>query len=383
MLVATTLPPPFIVQSVALVVAAAAIAYVCFRLGLVPIVGFLVAGVVIGPHALGLVHDHALVDAAAEIGVMFLLFTIGIEFSLEKLAEMKRLIFAGGGLQVALPAWRRWALLVLLLRRRLAQRPLHRLPRALSARPRSCSSCSPTAARPRRRTGRSALGILIFQDLAVVVMVLLVPMLAGTAADSAAAIVWALAKAGAIIVAVLLVARRLMPVVLEQVARTCSPELFLLTVIAICFGTAFLTNLAGVSLSLGAFLAGLRGEREPLQPARARRDPAAADPLQRHLLRLGRHAARRLVPGDAPAAGRRRGHRRVLLVKVADDGRQRARARAAARRWRSPPRLMLAQVGEFSFVLERAGREIGLVAGRARRGRLADVHRRDGGADGG
>src|SRR4030095_8506633 len=69
--------------------------------------------------------------------------------------------------------------------------------------------------------------------------------------------VWALTKAAAIIVAVLVIARRLMPAVLEQVARTCSPELFLLTVIAICFGTAFLTTLAGVSLSLGAFLAGL------------------------------------------------------------------------------------------------------------------------------
>ena len=102
MLAAATLPPPFIVQSVALVVAAAAIAYVCHRIGLVPIVGFLVAGVVIGPHALGWVSDLALVNAAAEIGVILLLFTIGIEFSLEKLARIKRLIFGCGGLQVAL-----------------------------------------------------------------------------------------------------------------------------------------------------------------------------------------------------------------------------------------------------------------------------------------
>ena len=94
--------PAFLPEVVALFVAGAAIAYVCHRLGLVPIAGFLIAGVVIGPHALGLVRDRALVDAAAEAGVILLLFTIGIEFSLEKLARIKRLIFGGGGLQVVL-----------------------------------------------------------------------------------------------------------------------------------------------------------------------------------------------------------------------------------------------------------------------------------------
>src|SRR4030095_13520995 len=100
------------------------------------------------------------------------------------------------------------------------------------------------------------LGLLIFQDLAVIVMVLLVPMLAGRDVQGID-IAWALAKAGLIIAGVLLIARRVMPTLLEMVARTCSEELFLLTVIAICFGTAYLTNLAGVSLSLGASLAGL------------------------------------------------------------------------------------------------------------------------------
>jgi K+:H+ antiporter len=103
----------FLTDAVVFLLAGAVIAYVCFRLGLIPIVGFLVAGVVIGPNALGLVHDPELVDAAAEVGVMFLLFTIGIEFSLEKLAEMKRAIFVGGGLQVALATAGTMALLAL------------------------------------------------------------------------------------------------------------------------------------------------------------------------------------------------------------------------------------------------------------------------------
>src|SRR6185295_19565346 len=94
--------PPFLTEVVALIVAGAIIAYICFRLKLVPIVGFLLAGVLIGPNALGFVRDQELVDSAAEVGVILLLFTIGIEFSLEKLARIKKLIFAGGGLQVIL-----------------------------------------------------------------------------------------------------------------------------------------------------------------------------------------------------------------------------------------------------------------------------------------
>src|SRR6186997_547169 len=92
--------PQFLTEIVALIVAGAVIAYICFRLRLVPIVGFLIAGVLIGPHALGLVQDQELVDATAEIGVILLLFTIGIEFSLEKLASIQKLIFGGGIAQV-------------------------------------------------------------------------------------------------------------------------------------------------------------------------------------------------------------------------------------------------------------------------------------------
>lgn len=94
--------PPFFVDVALLILASALIAYVCYRLGIIPIVGFLIAGVLIGPEATGLVSDKEIVDAAAEVGVLLLLFTIGIEFSLAKLARIKRLIFGGGGLQVGL-----------------------------------------------------------------------------------------------------------------------------------------------------------------------------------------------------------------------------------------------------------------------------------------
>jgi K+:H+ antiporter len=345
----------FLTDAVALLLAGAGIAFVCFRLGLIPIVGFLVAGVVIGPHALGLVHDPALVDATAEVGVMFLLFTIGIEFSLEKLAEMKRAIFAGGGLQVTLATAGTMALLA----------PFGVDWRSglftgfLAALSSTAIVLKILADRNETNTtpGRLGLGILIFQDLAVVVMVLLVPMLAG-GGGSAAAIVWALAKAAAIIAAVLLIARRLMPVVLEQVARTCSPELFLLTVIAICFGTAFLTNLAGVSLSLGAFLAGLvvsesrfsqhaLGEVLPLQILFSATFFVSVGMLL-DLSFLATHLP--LVLAGIAA---------VLLVKVITTGTG-VLALGARLPVAIATALMLAQVGEFSFVLERAGRDMGL-----------------------
>jgi K+:H+ antiporter len=344
-----------LVEAVALIVAAALIAYVCFRIGLVPIVGFLLAGVVIGPHALGLVRDQATVDAAAEIGVMFLLFTIGIEFSLEKLARIQRLIFGGGGLQVLtaslgmmlalLPFGVDWraglftGFLVALSSTAIVLKLL--ADRAETSAPH----------------GQVALGLLIFQDLAVIVMVLLVPMLAGSG-GSAGAIGWALAKAGLIIAAVLLVARRIMPPVLEAVARTCAPELFLLSVIAICFGTAFLTNLAGVSLSLGAFLAGLvvsesrfsehaLGEILPLQILFSAAFFVSVGMLL-DLAFLVTHLPLVLL---AVAA--------VLLVKVATTFGS-VRALGYATPVAAAAGLMLAQVGEFSFVLERAGRALGL-----------------------
>jgi len=246
--------PHYLTEIVVLIVAGAVIAYISFRLKLVPIVGFLIAGVLIGPNALGLVRDREIVDATAEIGVILLLFTIGIEFSLEKLARIQRLIFGGGSLQVGLSTLAVMGLLMLFgvdWRVGLFTGFLVALSSTAIVL-KVLGDDGETNSEP----GQAALGLLIFQDLAIVVMIMVVPMLGG-AGGGTLDIIWALTKALLIIAAVLLVARRVMPKVLEMVARTCSPELFLLSVIAICFGTAYLTSLAGVSLSLGAFLAGL------------------------------------------------------------------------------------------------------------------------------
>src|SRR5215207_6085399 len=350
--------PPFFTEAAALVAAGALVAYICQRLRLVPIVGFLLAGVLIGPNALGLVRDQELVNAGAEVGVILLLFTIGIEFSLGRLARIKRLIFGGGGMQVGLAVllttgllsafgvgWRAavfTGFLVALSSTAIVLKVLADKGETNDAH------------------GQVALGLLIFQDLAIVLMVLLVPTLGG-AGGSGLGIAWALAKAGAIIAAVLLFARRVMPKVLEAVARTCSPEIFLLTVIAICFGTAYLTSLAGVSLSLGAFLAGLLvsesrfsehafGEILPLQILFS----AAFFISVGMLLDVGFLV--RNLPLVAAAVAL------VLAVKFLTTG-----ASVLALGYKMPVAaaagLALAQVGEFSFVLERSGRDAGLSPG--------------------
>ena len=347
--------PPFLVEVVAIVLAAAAVAYVCQRVGLVPIVGFLLAGVLIGPSGLGLVEDPELIDAAAEVGVLLLLFTIGIEFSLDKLARIKRLIFVGGGLQVGLTTavvaglclafgvgWRPAVFTGFLV----ALSSTAIVTKLLGDRGETNSE-----------VGQGAVGLLIFQDLAVIMMVLLVPALGGGDVTGLE-LAWALTKAALIIVFVLVVARRVLPPVLEHVARTCSPELFLLTVIAVCFGTAYAVGLAGVSISLGAFLAGLVVSQSRFS------EHALSEilPLQilfsatffvsvGLLLDLGFVVANPLLVLGA-----------LAVVTVLKFGTTFAAVRAVGRATpaAAATALWLAQVGEFSFVLERSGREAGL-----------------------
>ena len=347
--------PQFFTELAALMVASAVIAFVGFRVGLTPIVGFLLAGVVIGPNALGLVQDRALIDAAAEVGVILLLFTIGIEFSLETLARIGRLIFGAGGLMVggivlvttlALlafgVAWQTGVFTGFLLS--LSSTAI--VMKLLADR-------SETTTEP----GQAALGILIFQDLAVVAMVLVVPMLGGEG-GGALSLLWALLKAVGIIAVVLFGARRLMPKLLEAVARTCSPEIFLLTVIAVCFGTAYLTGLVGVSLSLGAFLAGLLvSESRFSQQAFSEILPLQILFSAAFFLSVGMLLDLQFLFTNLPL---------VLLGVVAVVVLKTLLTALGVRLLgygfgvSLATGLMLAQVGEFSFVLERAGREVGL-----------------------
>lgn len=347
--------PPFLAQVVALVVASAAIAYVCQRLRILPIVGFLLAGVAIGPNALGLVKDAPLIDAVAEIGIVLLLFTLGIEFSLERLWRIKRAIFVGGGLQLTLTIAATMGILALLgidWRTGFYTGALVAL--SSTAIVLKVLGDRGELASPK---GQLSLGILIFQDLAIVALVLIFPLLAG-GGGSAIAIARGLGTAALIVVLIVIIARRLMPLILDRVARTCSQEIFLLTIIAICLGTAWLTSLAGVSLSLGAFLAGLVVSESRY----SHHAFAEILPLQilfsavffvsvGLLLDIGFVARHPLLILAVVAA--------IVLLKALVTGFA-ARVLGYGGSVAGATALLLAQIGEFSFVLERVGRRADL-----------------------
>ena len=227
------------------------------RLKLPALPGFIVAGVLLGPNALGLVSDVHQVESLAEVGVILLLFTIGIEFSLSRLREMGRQVVIGGGAQVLLTVGLSAAVAAAL---GLAW-PVAVLVGFLVALSSTAIVLKGLADKGEIDTphGRLATGVLIFQDLCVVPMMLVLPFLAGAAdgEGGAAGLAWALAKAGLVVAGVLVLARTVVPRVLSEIVKTRSRELFLIAVILVGTLTALGTAAAGASLALGAFLAGL------------------------------------------------------------------------------------------------------------------------------
>lgn len=346
---------PFLNELVGLFLVSVVIAYLCYRLKLVPIVGFLVAGVIIGPNALALVAEQELVNILAEIGVILLLFTIGIEFSLEKLNRISKAILVGGGLQVTITTLAVIGFLAafgISLRAAIYTGFLV----ALSS---TAIVLGLFTQRDETDTpvGQLSLAVLIFQDLAIIVMVLLVPILAGQS-QSAIDIFWILGKAILLIALVIILARRIVPWILEKVAQTRRQELFLLTVVAICFGTAALTNMANVSLALGAFMAGLVvSESHFSEQALSEILPLRTIFNAVFFVSVGMLLDLQYVIEHpflllGTAVG-------VILLKLLITSTSLitlgypVRIAAAAG-------LALAQIGEFSFVLERAGRMAGL-----------------------
>ncbi len=224
------------------------------RAGVPSIAGFILTGALIGPTALALVDDTHHVEVLAEIGIALLLFGIGLELSLDRLRRFWKAVLLGGGIQVTLTV----ACTALVAK-------------AFGLAPGSAIflgcvvAISSTAVVLRGLStrgeleaphGRLAVGILVFQDLCVVPMILAVPILAG-GSGTVQEILLAAGTALIILAAVLAAARYLVPPLLAIVARTRQRDIFVLAVFLVCFGTAWALSLAGISLALGAFLAGL------------------------------------------------------------------------------------------------------------------------------
>ncbi len=233
------------------------------RVKLPPVLAYLATGVLLGPHGLGWVPDTSETHVLAEFGVVFLLFTLGLEFSLPRLVAMKREVLVLGGSQVATTlisaAVFAWALGV-------------RAPIALVLGGAFAMSSTAIVAKQlaeqtelNLQHGRFAIGVLLFQDLAVIPLLILIPAVAngGQGTEVALAILWAIAKGALALLAVFVIGRGLLRPLFHEIANARSAELFTLAVLLITLAAAWATESLGLSLALGAFLAGMMlGETE-------------------------------------------------------------------------------------------------------------------------
>ncbi|HMM38882.1 MAG TPA: cation:proton antiporter [Desulfovibrio sp.] len=246
---------PFFREFVIIFGLSIAVIYSCYKIKLPPIVGFLITGVLAGPYGFGLVKAVHEVETIAEIGVVLLLFTIGLELSLGELARLKKPVFLGGAAQV---------LLTIIVFDGLAV--------SLGYEPGQATffgflvALSSTAivlrilqqrAEMNSPHGRVSLSILIFQDLIIVPMMLLMPYLSGKSPALGSSLLYLTLQGGGLILLVFFLARKIVPRILRLIVGTRSRELFLLTTLALCLSIAWLTSCMGLSLSLGAFMAGL------------------------------------------------------------------------------------------------------------------------------
>ena len=237
------------------------------RLRLSPLVGYLLAGVLVGPYTPGFVADQEIANQLAEIGVMLLMFGVGLHFSMDDLLEVKSIAVPGAIAQITVATLLGWGVASVM-----GWPTLHGLVFGFSLA--TASTVVLLRAMEERRLletvrGRIAVGWLIVEDLACVLALVMMPVIARIFGPEASAeglstarvlgrIGWTLLQLGLFVAVMLLVGRRVIPWVLERIAGTGSRELFTLSVLAIALGVAFgAASLFGVSFALGAFFAGM------------------------------------------------------------------------------------------------------------------------------
>jgi CPA2 family monovalent cation:H+ antiporter-2 len=327
------------------------------RLGLPPVVAYLLAGVLAGPGALGLVSHSAGVDALAELGVALLLFGVGIEFSLERMRRMLGFMVAGGGIQVV-GSIVATAALMRAFGAGGAESIVAGFLVALSSTALVFKLFSDRGELD-APFGQAAAGILLFQDLALVPMILLLPVLAGPVDGALWSAAGALLRAAVALGVLIAMARFVLPRALDAAATLQVPELFPSVALLVAFGTALAAHAVGLSLPLGAFLAGLALSGTP----HAHQVFAELLPLRDAFVALFFTSVGVLL--EPAAIGAAPAWLVVMLVAVAVKGL--ITGAVAGIGWRSA-RLgviagcTLAQIGEFSFVLSREASELGILS---------------------
>lgn len=332
------------------------------RFRLPPIVGFLVAGVFVGPNAIGLVRHEDMVRELAEVGIVVLLFAVGLEVPLSQLARLRRVILGGGGLQVVGTVVAAAAVCL-----------LFGIPLPAAVFLGFLLSMSSTAASTKMLVdngelsaphGRIVLGINIAQDLAVVPMILLIPLLAVGADAGGGSVLDSLRNLGLLVV-VVVVARLLVRPIVALVCRTRSRELFVLFLATWCLGLAVVTAHLGLSLALGAFLAGiLLADSDHHSQAASEVEPFRDAFASLFFVSIGMLFDWQAIvkdPGTVALclAAVVVGKAAIVMLAAALLGQPFwVRLRAA---------LTLAQVGEFSFVLVQLGKRSSVLTAEAER----------------
>ena len=233
----------------------AVVVFALGRLKIPSIVGFLVAGIILGPHGFQFIRDVHDVELFAEIGVILLMFTIGLEFSLKNLLALRPQVLGGGITQVSITTAAVAVIGFFILDHDINNAVFDGFLIALSSTA-IVIKLLMDRAEINSPHGRSSVGILLFQDICVVPFMLLIPILSG-ANRGIDDIAYTMLKAFMVVAIVLLTARWIVPTILHEIVRTKNRELFIITIILLCIGTAFLTSKLGLSLALGAFIAGI------------------------------------------------------------------------------------------------------------------------------
>ncbi len=333
------------------------------------VLGYLVAGSAIGPHGLDLLRGPRAVTALADLGVIFLLFSIGLGLSVERLSSLRRYVFGLGTLQVVITT------LAITLTLRLAG-VSGDAALVLGAGLALSSSAIVLHVLVERREiatmqGRVAFAVLLLQDLAVVPLLTLVPLLAGSGQRLGMALGLALLKAAATLVVIVAIGRLALRPVLRTVARGGTPELFTGIVLLLVLGIGWVTEQAGLSMALGAFLAGLLvAETEYRPQVESDVQPFRGLLLALFFMTVGMGIDAGLLWRHAPLLA---GLLAALLIGKALILAGLCRAFGLSLGMGAGIGLMLAQGGEFAFVLFTLARGRGLLSADAAQGAILIV----------
>jgi CPA2 family monovalent cation:H+ antiporter-2 len=335
-------------EVLAILSSAVLIVWLFRRLKLPAILAYLVAGMLVGEHGLNIAQDQVDYDHFAELGIVFLLFTLGLEFSLPRLMAMRHLVLAVGSLQVGI------SLLIFTVASMFFGLSFESAfvvggILALSSTAIVIRQLSETGAM-KRKSGQLSVAILLFQDVAVVPLLIIIPMLA---IDSDTSMVWALSIAilkGVVVVTLLLfIGKWLLPKVFNVIAQVRTDELFVLTTLLVTLLASALTQWFGLSMALGAFLAGMMlSESEYKHQLEADIRPYRDILLGLFFITVGMKLDVALLissPFSLLALMLSFMAMKVLVIKILA-----TRAGESSKdAWASG--LMLAQMGEFGFVL--------------------------------